>query len=254
MTGGRLEGWTVLVTRQPEQSGALCDALVHEGATVVEVPLIETAPPEDPRPLADAVARLAEYDWIAFTSANAVRAVASALGERALPKGLRVATVGPATARAVSRSLGGRTPSLTTATDARATGLVTAFAREGVSGRRVLLPVSAIARDMLAVGLSGLGARVEVVTAYRTVRTAGAAEALARARERRLDLVTLASPSTVEAFVAAWPEGVERPPAVAIGPVTEKAARGAGLDVVGVASEPGPQAIVDVLLGLTRRR
>jgi uroporphyrinogen III methyltransferase/synthase len=252
MTAGRLQGWRVLVTRQPEQAAGWSEALTREGATVVEVPLIETVAPEDPGPLADAVAGLAEYDWVAFTSANAVRAVADRWGSEPLPARLRVATVGPATSRAVSEAFPGAEVSVTPAADARAEGLVAAFANEPIRGRRVLLPQSALARDTLAVGLVGLGARVEVVTAYRTVTPPSAPARIAAALDARVDVVALASPSAVEGFVAACPPGGPRPPVIAIGPVTEKAAREAGLRVAATAPEPGPAGLVEALAGLTR--
>ncbi len=254
MTAGRLEGWRVLVTRQPEQAAGLADALRREGARVIEVPLIEIAPPADPAPLRDAVSRLADYDWLVFTSANAVRAFAMELSGRALPKGLRLAAVGPSTSEAVVDSLAGATVSLTPAGDFRAEGLVAAFADEDLEGRRVLLPASARARDTLAAGLGGRGARVDVVTAYRTLTPADAPRRVAAALEEGVDVVTLASPSAVEGFVAACPPGAVAPRALVIGPVTERAARQAGLEVAGVGGAEGPEGIVNLLADLTRDR
>jgi uroporphyrinogen III methyltransferase/synthase len=254
MNAGRLEGWRVLVTRQPEQAAGLADALRAEGASVIEVPLIEIAPPADATALREAVGRLAEYDWLVFTSANAVRAFAIELSGRALPKDLRIATVGPSTSDAVTDSLPGAEVSLRPAEDFRAEGLLAAFASQDLAGQRVLIPASARARDTLASGLTARGARVDVVTAYRTLTPADAPQRLAAALAEGVDVVTLASPSAVEGFVSACPPGTPPPRAVAIGPVTEQAARQAGLEVAGVGGAGGPEAVVRLLADLTRSR
>jgi uroporphyrinogen-III synthase len=255
VTGGRLAGWRVLVTRQPEQAQGLAEALSGEGAVVVEVPLIEIAPPADQEPLQDAAARITEYDWLVFTSANAVHALAAALRGRVLPKGRpRIATVGPSTSRAVADELPGAVVSLTPAEDTRAEGLVAAFAAHDVQGRRVLVPASARARDTLVAGLIGQGARVDVVTAYRTITPSDAPARLAAALAGGVGVVVLASPSAVEGFVSCCPAGAVWPPAVVIGPVTEKAAREAGLRVAAVAAAAGPEGLLGAIVGLTRPR
>lgn len=254
MSAGRLLGWRVLVTRQPEQAAGLADALLREGAHVVEVPLIEIAPPADPATLREAVARLADYDWLVFTSANAVRAFAIELSGSALPKTLRIATVGPSTSDAVTDSLAGATVALTPEQDFRAEGLLAAFAGQHLQDQRVLIPASARARDTLASGLTARGARVEVVTAYRTLTPAEAPRRLAAALAEGVDVVTLASPSAVEGFVGSCPPGTAWPRAIVFGPVTEAAARKAGLEVAAVAGSGGPAGVVDVMVRLTPPR
>jgi uroporphyrinogen III methyltransferase/synthase len=254
VTAGRLEGWRVLVTRRPEQAAGLAEALRGEGAHVIEVPLIEIAPPADAAPLREAVSRLTEYDWLVFTSANAVVAFARELSARPLPADLRIATVGPTTSEAVTDAFAGTTVSLTPAQDFRAEGLVAAFANADLDGRRILIPASARARDTLAAGLAARGARVDVVAAYRTRTPADAPGRIAAALEQGVDVVTLASPSAVEGFVAACPPTAARPRALVIGPVTEQAARKAGLDVAGVGGAAGPEGVVSLLADLTRDR
>jgi uroporphyrinogen-III synthase len=240
-----LAGRRILVTRRPEQSVALTSGLTELGAEVVEVPLVAIAPAADPAALAAALARLDGYDWVAFTSANAVNALADALApaRRALPPGLRVATVGPATSRSVRERLGTE-PALEPSSDFRAEGLVRAFDAVELTGRRVLLPVSEAARDVLAEGLRARGAEVDVVAAYRTVTPAGAAEALARALREGVDLVTLASPSAVHALMEAPGAGAAGRAVAVIGPVTEHAARAAGLDVRVVAAPATAEGLI----------
>jgi uroporphyrinogen-III synthase len=245
---GVLAGRRIVVTRRPEQAGGLTAALVALGAEVQEVPLLELAPPSDPAPLARAVAELASCDWVALTSANAVGALAGALERigRPLPASVRVASVGPSTSRAVRERLGAE-PALEPPSHFQAEGLLRAFEPIDMMGRRVLLPVSDRARDVLAEGLRARGAQVDVVVAYRTVAPAGAAEALAGALRSGADLVALASPSAVEALVAGRAGRPAGCPVAVIGPVTEHAARAAGLDVRVVASPATVEALVEAI-------
>jgi uroporphyrinogen-III synthase len=240
-----LAGRRILVTRRPEQSGILTAGLLALGAEVVEVPLLQIAPPEDPSALEAALVRMDGYDWIAFTSANAVQAVADGLARagRELSPVPRIATVGPSTSRSV-RGIFRIEPFLEPPSDFRAEGLLRAFEAYDVAARRVFLPVSDRARDLLAEGLRARGAHVDVVVAYRTVTPAGAGDALERALRAHTDLITLASPSAVEGLVEALRgEPVEVGVGV-IGPVTEHAARAAGLDVVVVASPATAEGLV----------
>jgi uroporphyrinogen-III synthase len=114
-----------------------------------------------------------------------------------------------------------------------------------VTGRRVLLPVSDRARDVLAEGLRAREAYVEVVVAYRTVTPAGAGEALERALRGHTDLITLASPSAVEGLVEALRGRPVEVGVGVIGPVTEHAARAAGFDVHVVAAPATAEGLVD---------
>lgn len=227
----------VLLTRQPGQAGALRDGLRALGAEVVEVPLIEIVPPSDPRPLDAALNALDRYRWVAFTSANAVHAVADRLEARALgwPAAVRVASVGPATSAAVAERLPGAAVALEPETDHRAEGLLLAFGAHALPGCPILLPASERARDVLPRGLRERGAEVTVVAAYGNLAPADLPARLAAALAGGIDLVTFASPTAVEGFVAAAPPR-PWPPAAVIGPVTEEAARAAGFTVAALAA------------------
>lgn len=239
----------MLLTRQPEQSGSLREGLLALGATVVELPMIHIAPPDDPAPLQRALESLDRYHWVAFTSANAVGAVADALGGRPWPAGPRVASLGPATTGAVRDRLPGVNVIIEPASDHRAGGLLHAFDVEPLAGCRVLVPASDIARDVLASGLRARGAEVDVITAYRTLPATDLPDRLAALLEEGIDLVTFASPSAVHAFVTA--EGGRRrrpwPPAAAIGPVTEQAAREAGFEVAAVAAPSTAEGLLSAV-------
>src|SRR5580700_3787517 len=70
---GALAGKRIVITRAPEQAGELVSALESLGAQVFLLPTVRFAPPESPAELDAALERLTEFDWILFTSQNAVR-------------------------------------------------------------------------------------------------------------------------------------------------------------------------------------
>jgi uroporphyrinogen III methyltransferase / synthase len=240
-----LAGRRVLVTRRwPE----LVAGLASLGAIAYEAPLIELRPPSDTRPLDTALAGLARYDWLVFTSANAVEAVAArmaALG-LALPVGLGLASVGPATTQAVHAAWPGARVTVEPVADFRAAGLVAAFDSPAVQGRRVLLPVSDRAAETVSRGLAERGALVDRVVAYRTVSADGG-QALTQTLRGGVDVAVFASPSAVEAFAAFAGEDGRAVPAAVIGPTTAEAARAAGLAVLAVAQPSTVEGLLRAL-------
>jgi uroporphyrinogen III methyltransferase/synthase len=144
----------------------------------------------------------------------------------------RIASVGPATTDALREHLPEIEVACEPTSEFRAESLLAAFRDDDVRGRRMLLPISDRARDVLAEGLLARGAQVQRVVAYRTVAPAEAGPALARALAEGVDVVTFASPSAVENFVDVAPARGVGTRAAVIGPVTEERARALGLDVV----------------------
>jgi len=225
-----LAGRRIVTTRAEGQSGEFAARLRALGAEVLEFPTISIRPPADFAPLDAAIARLREYDWLIFTSANGVRFFAERL--KVLPKDLRarVCAIGPATRRAVEE-LGLKVDIVPP--EYVAESLVEAFAGEELHGKRMLLPRAAVARDIAPEALRARGAVVDVVEAYRTVVPEDAAE---RAREifgvRKPDWITFTSSSTVNNFVAAaGREALAGVRVASIGPVTSATLREHGVAV-----------------------
>jgi uroporphyrinogen-III synthase len=244
-----LAGRRLLVTRRLEQSTELAERLRALGAEVAELPTIVIAPPEDIGPLDDCVTRTASYDWWAFTSANAVRAVHERWQALARPLPSRipnVATVGTATTSAFREAFDWQI-ALQPEQDFRAESLLTAFEGVDVSGRRILLPLSDRARDVLALGLRARGAIVDTPIAYRTVAPPGLAESLSTLLQSGIDLAIFASPSAVENLAAASPQAVRGLPAAVMGPITAEAARKRGLDVQVVADPSTVEGLLSAL-------
>jgi uroporphyrinogen III methyltransferase/synthase len=122
-------------------------------------------------------------------------------------------------------------------------------ARDDVRGRRVLYVAAEGARDVLPRGLESLGARVDVVAAYRSVRDGRGAESVREALdEGRVDLVTLTSASSVRGYVeAVGAQSARRAPAASIGPVTTEEARRAGLEIVAEARASTIDGLVEAV-------
>ncbi len=219
-----LFGRRVLVARAEAQGPELALELRRRAAEPVRVPLLEFAPSARPERLAAALAQASSYDWLVYTSANAVRFAAPGAG--ALGRA-RVACIGEATAGA-ARDAGLRVD-LVPPGESTPEQLAAALAAAGeLRGARLLLPRAERAREALPRALEALGARVDAVEAYRT-RTPDDAGAKLRAElALGLDAVLLTSPSTVEHLFAllspAEQAGLcERAVLACIGPTTAAA-------------------------------
>ncbi len=220
----------MLATSSARVAGALIRALEEAGARPLHIPLVEILPPRDGYASLDrAIARLHSFDWLVFTSRNAVDAFFSRLGGEVLPGSVRIAAVGPGTAEELSgRGLVALAPEGMEGAE----GLLRFIAPQIGRGERVLWPRAAGARDALSRGLSEAGAAVEEALAYESSMPCEAScEALMRlVEEGGVDAVLFDSPSAVKNFA----EIVGRERArlfsrralfIPIGPVTERAMR-----------------------------
>ncbi|MBI4483957.1 MAG: uroporphyrinogen-III synthase [Acidobacteria bacterium] len=235
-----LAGKTVLVTRPRDQAPEFSRQLRRLGARVLEFPTIEIVPPASWDSLDNAVARLDQYHWILFTSANGVDAFFKRLaraGKRpSILRGLRVAAIGPATAGRL-RGRGQRVHVIPGEFRAEAVveALVARIGAERLKGLRFLLPRAREARDVLPRNLRRLGARVDVVEAYRAAPPRDGAIRLRRLLEdEAVDAVTFTSSSTAKNFVRMLHGDraqrlVQRATIAAIGPVTARTLRTLGL-------------------------
>ena len=229
----RLLGKRVVVTRSREQASALADLLHQEGAEVVHLPTIEIAePPDGGAALAVAVDELPEYDWVAFTSTNAVERLFAHLTDARALGDTHVAAAGPATAAALrSRGVVADLVPETSVAEALAAAIPPAPS----AGGRILLPQSDIARPTLRAGLVAKGWQVNVVAAYSTVPAVPTPDALAAAA--KADAIAFTSSSTVDNYLDGAGRAAVPPVVACIGPVTAATARARGLEVDVVAHE-----------------
>ncbi|HET6812110.1 MAG TPA: uroporphyrinogen-III C-methyltransferase [Acidimicrobiales bacterium] len=236
-----LLGRRVVVTRTAEQAGELSGRLTEAGAEVVEVPTLTIADPSDAGAgLATAARRLARFDWVVLTSANAVERLFSHLHDARDLGSARVAAVGPATAAVLARH-GVRADLVAR----RSSGAALADEIPDPPGS-VLLARAEVADPALPEKLAGRGFEVEEVAAYRTAPLPVPARLVERAEAA--DAVTFASGSAVDAYLAAGARVRPHQRVVCIGPVTAEAARRAGLEVAAVAERAGLDALVDAVV------
>lgn len=241
----------IVITRAREQLPELADKIRAQGGEAIEFPTIEFAPLKDFHALDDVLARLSEFDWVVFTSANGVRAVVGRMNALGLsPAWLaatRVAAIGPGTARALE------------AVGVRVAFIPTKFLGEQIAqelpieaGARALLLRADIASDVLAQGLRARGVMVEDADAYRTVMPPTRAIDLTQA-----DALTFTSSSTVQNFLAMLDEAahsVLQPlDLFCIGPVTAATARELGLRVTAVAAEHTLDGLVKAMTSYYER-
>jgi uroporphyrinogen-III synthase len=249
-----LAGKRVVVTRAAEQSEELVQELIARGAIPVLLPLLSFAAPEDAAPMDEALAELAEFDWVIFTSVNAVRAVATratslGYGEDQFAGVKSVAVVGPATAEA-AKEAGFRVDYVPTTHN----GLALAQELgERVRGKKVFLPRSDRANPDLPAALKKFGARVTEVVAYRTVPPNSTDQRKWKEMlDGGADAVLFFSPTAVHHFAELLGEEQLRVAQdtiamVAIGPITAKALREANVGRMTVPSDTTAAAAVDAL-------
>ncbi|WP_396905164.1 uroporphyrinogen-III synthase [Mycolicibacterium phlei] len=250
-----LYGWTVLVPRTKDQAGEMSERLISHGALPIEVPTIAVEPPRSPAQMERAVKGLVDgrFQWLVFTSTNAVRAVWEKFNEFGLDarafSGVKIACVGQQTADRVRAF--GINPELVPSGEQSSLGLLDEFPPyDDVFDpvNRVLLPRADIATETLAEGLRERGWEIEDVTAYRTVR---AAPPPAHTREMiktgGFDAVCFTSSSTVRNLVGIAGKPHARTIVACIGPKTAETAAEFGLrvDVQPEVAAVGP--LVDAL-------
>jgi len=250
-----LFGWRVLVPRTKEQAGMMSSLLDRYGAVPVEVPTISVEPPRTPQQMERAIHGLVSgrYEWIVFTSSNAVKAIRERFEEYGLDArsfaGLKVAAVGEQTAAALLAF--GVKPDLVPAGEQSSAGILEEFSEyDPVFDpiNRVFLPRADIATETLVAGLTELGWEVDDVTAYRTVRAAPPpAETREAIKTGGFDAVLFTSSSTVRNLVGIAGKPHASTVVACIGPQTAKTAEEHGLRVDVLCDTPSVAALTEAL-------
>ncbi|HTU16268.1 MAG TPA: uroporphyrinogen-III C-methyltransferase [Solirubrobacterales bacterium] len=243
-----LHGRKVVVTRARSQASGFAGRLRLLGAEVVEIPAIRIEPLIESAEVEHMVGELSGYGWICLTSPNGAHLLFDAMARRGLDSralaGVKIAVIGPGTARAVAEH-GIKADVIPERFVAES--LVEALGGFDLSGRPVLIARAEEARDILPEALTERGADVRVLPLYRTVRETPSRRELAAAEGA--DWITFTSASSVKNLAEAMPDG---PPAgarlVSIGPVTSAAARELGLEVAVEASRHDLDGLLEALL------
>lgn len=230
-----LNGKHILVTRSAEQAPALSHALAVLGAEPIVVPTIEIVAPQSYADLDQAIADIAQIDYLILTSVNAVRAFCGRLSAQKLDAAalhhVQVVAVGPKSAE--SLAMFGLRADLVPG-NYRAEGIVSLL-KDRVAGKKVLYPKAALARDLIPTRLRDAGADVIDPVAYSSAPPADAAERIKAALREGLDLLTFTASSTVENFARLLDEnGLKQAraiPVASIGPLTTATAEKLGFYV-----------------------
>ncbi|MGV8058120.1 MAG: uroporphyrinogen-III C-methyltransferase [Smithellaceae bacterium] len=231
-----LFGKGVVITRPERQADNLARLLTSEGAFPIAFPTISIVPPADLCELDNAIDQLESYDWLIFTSANGVRFFFARLKEKGRDvrdlKGIKICCIGPATARQIE----GRGVKVDLVPEKFiAEGILKSFASVDLSGRKILIPRAAEARDILPEGLKKQGAAVDVATTYRTINSGRKKEELTKLIDAgEVDVITFTSSSTVTNFVEIMGADFVLPAHIriaCIGPVTAATAKKEGFKV-----------------------
>ena len=246
-----LFGKTIVVTRKGDQAESMMNRLRELGAEPFFFPVIETIAPDDWSLLDNALNSLSKYQGLIFTSVNGVRFFAERLKSigqdiREL-KGLQVFTIGPKTAQAI-RDLGIRVDVIPEKFVAES--LIESM--ENIKGQRFLLPRATIAREILPIQLRKMGAIVDVAPAYQTVLPDTQVDELHKRLEAgSIDVITFTSSSTVKNFLTLIDEkllpAIKNTKIACIGPVTEKTAREAGLNVEIMPEQYNVSSLLDAI-------
>ncbi len=240
----------MVVTRAPEQAQPLKDELAKQGAEVLALPTVSFAAVENPAELDAALGAVDSFEWIVFTSQNAVRYVCERMNALGVTRGrAQVAAVG-----------------LATAGTAKEAGFVVAYIAKNQSGealaselttkvvgKKVLLPRSDRAENALPATLRAAGAHVTDAVAYRTLTPAEInPSALARVKATDVDVIVFASPSSFHNLCDAIPAAELKQISAkvnfaAIGPTTSRALVDAGMRVAIQSSHASPVSLVDAI-------
>jgi uroporphyrinogen-III synthase len=246
----------ILITRTQQQGTGLAAQLEALGARPILIPTIELTPPESFSALDAALAAIRSYDWLIFTSANAVDAFyrrAQFHHLAAIPR--RIAVIGPATARAVE-AIGLQVDLMPPryVAESLAEALIAKALPSSGEPANLLLIRAEQARDVLHDALLAAGAHLTIADAYRNQVPPEAVPALKHlfgSTERYPDAITFTSASTatnlfnlLEAADLTLPPGITL---ASIGPITSDTLRDLGHPPQLEALEPTIPALIEAL-------
>jgi len=231
-----LAGKTIVVTRPSGQESGLVEKIQDAGANVLVCPLISIVPCYEKEELHQTLSQLSSYDWIVFTSANGVNLTLEFAREQQQLKqfqNARIACIGKATEAALSQwdLRAALIPEFY-----QAEGLLEAFQKEPVQGKKFLLLRAKKAREILHEKLLNLGGIVTELAIYDTLENAEGMTRLAEALNKKtIQAITFTSPSTVHSFKAILHRhpgvNIEKIDFASIGPITSAALRQEGYRV-----------------------
>jgi len=226
----------ILVTRPEDQAKGFMEMLIAQGAKPIFFPTIRIIPPQDWGELDKSIDKLEVYDTVIFTSVNGVNFFFQRLNNRRRNfnslKKLRICAIGPRTAAQVEK-FHLRVDIIPK--EFRAESIVDSLEKEGILGRRFLLPRAEKAREVLPEEIKKGGGHIDVVTAYRTSKGEGNIQEIKKLFQKQMvDIITFTSSSTVKNFVELFSENrikdiIKGCVVASIGPITANTAASLGI-------------------------
>ncbi|MEO1645795.1 MAG: uroporphyrinogen-III synthase [Chloroflexota bacterium] len=242
-----LQGRLIVVTRATDQADSLIDAIEAADGKALRFPCIELLPPENPAPMDAALRNISHYNWVLFTSANAVRAIVQrvkTLGITIDWSKLRIGAVGEKTDRAIHSYLGRHADVI----PEEHLGTALASALPLLGEEYILIPQSTLADESLASALRDRDAHVTTLEAYTMGQGIGGDDIRAYLQAQNIDALTFTSGSTVTNFIdRIAPQTAWQVPTICIGPSTQAIADERGFQKTHHPDDYTVEAMVDLL-------
>lgn len=256
-----LFGKKILVTRSQGQASSLSTLLKEKGADVIEFPAIKIQALKDYSKQKDVISKLSDFHWLIFTSANTVLYFFSLLHEKGLDSralaSCKIASIGKETGKKLMGH--GLVPDLMPK-NYTAEALIDTFKTVEINGCNVLIPSSDIAREIISVDLSGLGANVLRMPVYENVMPEYKFEDLESIFSEPFDCITFTSSSTVQnlfRIIDVFPQfkkAVASSKMASIGPVTSQSILNLGFEVEIEAKEHTIEGLVKAVESFLSRK
>ncbi|MBI5747810.1 MAG: uroporphyrinogen-III synthase, partial [Nitrospinae bacterium] len=254
-----LFGKRILITRPRGQAESFVELLEKEGAIAIQFPTIETVPPDSWDALDNAIKKLDTYQWLIFTSANGVRFFMERLKANKKDirelKGIKICAIGPKTAASIE-SLGIKVNAIPEKYIAE--GVIEEMQKYGVKGKKILLPRASVARDILPQELKKMGAEIDVVDTYKTVKPVEKANEIKNMlKNGEIDVITFTSSSTVQNFMSYFNTDKKMLKDIiiaSIGPITAKTVEEFGLKNAIVSDEHTIERFTEKIIEYFRRK
>jgi uroporphyrinogen III methyltransferase/synthase len=224
-----LFGRRVLVTRPLDQAETLCSRLSELGAECLVQPAIQIGLPADWQPVDAALARLDEFDWLVFSSANGVKFLLDRLhavgGDLRQLGRIRLAAMGPGTAEELARY---HLRADAQPEQYRAEELAALLQREA-RGKRYLLARASRGREVLSEELTAAGAKVEQIVVYSSDDVPAAdPEIAALLSDGKIDWITVTSSAIARSLARMFGDNLRRSRLASISPITSGTLRELG--------------------------
>lgn len=259
-----LQGKRIVITRGIEDYESTAEAVKRRGGTPIACPTIQIVPVDDCRELDQAIQRLAEFDWLLFTSAHSVHFFCERWKQvSAVDRpftNVRIGAIGPSTAVECARHA--LPPDFVAETSTGQAFFDEFQSTYPVQGKRFLVPVSNLSKGTLPNGLKEAGGEVTVITAYRNQPVRQLDPGLVNAlKNRQVDWVLFFSPSAASNYftlvqkypeidIRNQPKSSEGPPLysiASIGPSTSQMLRSLGVEPEVEASPHTVEGLLDCL-------